>query len=140
LPHLSGLLGSGPLHPRPVLRVEKAECHVGVIGQFPARARTGRPGALHRPFRGGLHQFFDRDYQVTAGALPHFLGFSPEKSMTLDQVEIMRAYLCEWMGAPWLKGQEIEALRARIAELDDHAAIEQWLAGVEIAIRRPHIL
>ena len=42
------------------------------------------------------------------------------------QIAAMRAYLRQWIAAPW-KGPGIDALRQRIDDLTSREAIESWL-------------
>ena len=46
--------------------------------------------------------------------------------MTLEHIAAMRAYLRQWMAAPW-QGPGIEALRAGIDDLTTKNAIHDWL-------------
>jgi hypothetical protein len=46
--------------------------------------------------------------------------------MTEAQIAAMRAYLRQWIAAPW-KGPGIDALRQRIDDLTSREAIESWL-------------
>ncbi|MGO8241360.1 hypothetical protein ACC806_35050 [Rhizobium ruizarguesonis] len=51
--------------------------------------------------------------------------------MSPEHVAAMRAYLRQWIGAPFYQGEAIEELRRSIDGLTSHAAIRAWM---EVAI------
>jgi hypothetical protein len=48
--------------------------------------------------------------------------------LTHGQIAAIRAYLRQWMAAPWHGGEDIEGLRAGIDGLTTRGAINAWLA------------
>lgn len=44
-----------------------------------------------------------------------------------EELVVMRAYLKQWIDAPWSDGDELEALRAQAAAIESHADVDTWL-------------
>ena len=56
--------------------------------------------------------------------------------MTQEQIATMRAYLRQWIMAPWCWiGKPVEELRGRIDQLTSREAIDEWLwKALEVGI------
>ncbi len=57
---------------------------------------------------------------------PAILTYLDGRALTMAQVAAIRAYLRQWMAAPWA-GPDIEELRRLVDTLTDDRAIDAWL-------------
>src|SRR5215472_9053025 len=68
----------------------------------------------------------------TGGKLqPAIRAFLSGWTLDPNQIQLIRAYLLQWIWAPVWKGTEIDALRSSVKEIHDRKSIDAWLAKAE---------
>jgi hypothetical protein len=66
-------------------------------------------------------------YETTGALRPAIEAYLlTDLPMTVEHIGAFRAYLRQWMDAPW-KGPDVPALRLQINDIDSREAIEAWL-------------
>jgi hypothetical protein len=69
-------------------------------------------------------------YETTGVLRPAVEAYLADQEMTGEQIAAMRAYLRQWINAPWGGGRDeddIDKLRARINKLVTRAALHDWI-------------
>jgi hypothetical protein len=64
----------------------------------------------------------------TSGVLrPAVNGYLNHQPMSGEQIAALRAYLRQWIAAPWPPAPGIKSLRAKVDTLQSREAIEDWM-------------
>lgn len=75
-------------------------------------------------------------YETSGVLRPAVRAYLNNETMTPLQIAAMRAYLRLWIGAPHLRGAEVETLRRDVDTLTTQSAMRRWIhtaidAGVD---------